>query len=146
MDNKKDILFFPVFVGATLGVVLEVIATLVDEIIVGNIFNDEAFAAVNLIEPYTVFEVFIAYLVTVAGAALIVRAHGAGDHKKMSEIFSQTMIVCGICGIVLTSIYVLFTPQLVRFVADDPAVYEDALAYFKVMRSLYIIVSSVRIH
>ncbi len=134
MDNQKDIRFFPVFAGATIGVVLEVIATLVDEIIVGNIFNDEAFAAVNLIEPYTIIEVFLAYLIGAAGAALIIRAHGAGNYKKMSELFSQTMIVCGLCGIMLTLIYLLFTPQLVHFVADDPAVYESALAYFKVMR------------
>ncbi|MBR6329570.1 MAG: hypothetical protein IKR68_07965 [Lachnospiraceae bacterium] len=131
---NRDIRFWPVFIGATTGVVLEVVATLVDEIIVGNLFTDAAFAAVNLIEPYTVFEVFIAYLVTVAGAALIVRAHGAGDHEKMSELFSQTMIVCGACGMALTLIYVLFTPQLVRFVADNPAVYNDAYDYFKVMR------------
>ena len=86
MDNQKDIRFFPVFAGATTGVVLEVIATLVDEIIVGNIFNDEAFAAVNLIEPYTIIEVFLAYLIGAAGAALIIRAHGAGNYKKMSEL------------------------------------------------------------
>ena len=134
MNENKDIPFFPVFFGATLGVVLEVIATLVDEIIVGNILDDEAFVAVNLIEPYTVFETFLAYMVTVAGAALIVRAHGAGDREKMSELFSQTMIMCGICGTILTLIYVLFTSQLVSFVADDPAVYENALGYFKAIR------------
>ena len=134
MYNEKDVRFFPVFIGATAGVVLEVIATLVDEIVVGNLFSDEVFAAVNLITPYTILEVFIAYLASVAGAALIVRAHGAGDHKKMNELFSQTLIVCGLCGITLTLIYVLFTPQLVRFVADDPSVYENALNYFKVMR------------
>lgn len=134
MHNKKDIRFFPVFMGATMGVLLEVIATLVDEIVVGNLFSDEIFASVNLVEPYTYFEVFIAYLVSVGGAALIVRARGAGDEKKMSELFSQTIIVCGLCGIALTSIYVLFTPQLIRFVADDPAVYKHALEYFEVMR------------
>ena len=134
MNNKKDIRFFPIFIGATLGVILEIISTLVDEIVVGNIFDDGAFASVNLIEPYTFFEVFLAYLICVGGAALIVRAQGAGDRKKMSEIFSQTMILCGLCGIGLTLLYVLLTPQLVRFVADDPAVYENALDYFKVMR------------
>ena len=113
---------------------LEIIAILVDEIVVGNLFTDEAFASVNLIEPYTFFETFIAYLVSIAAAALIVRAHGAGDREKMSELFSQAIIVCGLCGIALTSIYVLFTPRLVRFVADDPSVYENALAYFKAMR------------
>ena len=134
MNKKTDVRFFPIFFGATLGVVLEVIATLVDEIIVGNILNDEAFVAVNLIEPFMVFETFLAYLVTVAGAALIVRAHGAGDRERMSEIFSQTMIMCGICGTMLTLFYVLFTPQIVRFVADNPAVYEMALEYFEAIR------------
>lgn len=134
MIEKRDVRFFPIFIGAITGVLLEIIATLVDEIIVGNLFDDAAFASVNLIEPYTFFEIFLAYLVTVAAAALIVRARGAYDHKKMSELFSQTIIVCGICGAALTLIYVLFTPQLVRFVADDPAVYDNALAYFRAIR------------
>lgn len=30
--------------------------------------------------------------------------------------------------------YVLFTPQLIRLVADDPSVYENSLAYFKGLR------------
>lgn len=134
MNDSKYIRFFPIFIGATAGVLLEIIATIVDEIVVGNVFDDAAFASINLIEPYTYFEVFIAYLFCVGGAALIVRAQGAGDQKKMSEIFSQTMILCGVFGVLLTLIYVLFTPQLVRFVADDPSVYENALDYFKAMR------------
>lgn len=60
MQNKKDIRFFPVFIGATAGVLLEIIATLIDEIIVGNMFTDELFASVNLITPYTLLEVFVA--------------------------------------------------------------------------------------
>ena len=120
--------------GATLGVILEIIATLVDEVVVGMLFADDIFAAVNLITPYTLFETFIAYLASTAGAALIMRAQGARDQKKMSELFSQTVIVCGICGIVLTLLYVVFTPQLVRFVADDPSVYNYALDYFEIMR------------
>ncbi len=132
--DRKDVRFFPVFLGATAGVLLEVIATLVDEIVVGNLFDDAAFTAINLIEPFTLFEVFMAYLVTVAGAALIVRAHGAGDREKMSQLFSQTLIACGACGLALTLVYVLFTPQLVRFVADDPAVYDKAYAYFTAIR------------
>ena len=113
---------------------LEIIATLIDEIITGNLFTDEVFASVNLITPFTLFEVFIAYLVTVAAAALIVRARGTDDTNRMSDLFSQTIIVCGLVGIILTLIYVVFTPQLVRLVADDPAVYDNALAYFRVMR------------
>ena len=132
--EKKDVRFFPIFIAATLGVVLEIIAILVDEIVVGNLFTDESFASVNLIEPYTYFETFLAYLISVGGAALIVRARGAGDYEKMNNLFSQTMILCAVFGIGLTAIYVIFTPQLVQFVADDPDVYQDAFDYFTYMR------------
>lgn len=134
MSEKRDIRFFPVFLGATLGVLLEIIATLIDEIITGNLFSDEVFASVNLITPFSLFETFIAYLVTVAAAALIVRARGAGDRERMSDLFSQTIIVCGLVGTGLTLIYVVFTPQLVGLVAGNPAVYDNALAYFTAMR------------
>ncbi|MBR2213842.1 MAG: hypothetical protein IJ889_05340 [Eubacterium sp.] len=134
MSDKKYIKFFPVFMGATVGVILEIIGLLIDEIVVGNLSNDAAFASVNLIEPYTYLEVFLAYLVGVGGAALIVRAHGAGDKKRMSQIFSQTIIMCAIVGFTLTAIYVIFTPQLVHVVADKPEVYKYSLEYFNVMR------------
>ena len=52
----------------------------------------------------------------------------------MSALFSQAIIVCGLVGAALTLIYVVFTPQLVRLVADDPAVYDNALAYLRAMR------------
>lgn len=55
LSDKRDVRFFPVFLGATLGVLLEIIATLIDEIITGNLFTDEVFASVNLITPYTLF-------------------------------------------------------------------------------------------
>ena len=56
MPDRKDICFFPIFIGATLGVLLEIIATLVDEIVVGSLFSDEAFASVNLTEPYIQYD------------------------------------------------------------------------------------------
>jgi Na+-driven multidrug efflux pump len=52
----------------------------------------------------------------------------------MSDLFSQTIIVCGLVGTGLTLIYVVFTPQLVGLVAGNPAVYDNALAYFTAMR------------
>ena len=122
------------FLGATLGVLLEIIATLIDEIITGNLFSDAVFASVNLITPFSIFEAFIAYLVTTAAAALIVRARGAGERERMSDLFSQTILLCALMGTELTLLYVVFTPQLVALVADDPAVYDNALAYFTAMR------------
>lgn len=134
MHSKKDVRFFSVFFAATLGILVDLITTFVDEVVAGDLFDDAAFASVNLIEPCTYFTAFAAYLISVGGCALIIRAEGAGDRKKMSELYSQSVILCVLCGIVLTLIYVLFTPQLVRLVADDPALYAQSLDYFKAMR------------
>ena len=134
MPERKDIRFFPIFMGATAGVLLEIVGTFNDEIITGQLFDDETFASVNLITPYMWVEAFLAYLVTVASAALIVRARGADDNERMSNIFSQTIIMCALTGTALSLIYILFTPSLVRFVADDPAVYDNALSYFTAIR------------
>lgn len=136
MQSKQDgeVRFFPIFLAATASVMIDMVAQFVDEIVAGNLFDDASFASVNLIEPYTYLAMFIAYLICVGGAALIVRAQGAGDRKKMSELFSQSVILCVVCGAVLTLIYILFTPQLVRLVADDPAVYAASYDFFKAMR------------
>ena len=134
MGDKKDVKFFPIFIAATASVVIDLVAQFVDEVVAGNLFDDASFASVNLIEPYTYLVMFIAYLICVGGAALIVRAQGAGDRKKMSELYSQSMILCGICSVLLTLIYIIFTPQLVRLVADDPSVYAAAYDFFKAMR------------
>ena len=85
MQGKKTIRFFPIFIGAVMGVLLEIIATLIDEIIVGNMFTDEVFASVNLIEPYTFIEIFLAYLVTVAAAALIVRPAARTTERRWAS-------------------------------------------------------------
>lgn len=136
MKNEGEIRFFPIFIAVSVSTILEIIATFVDEIITGHLFADGAFAAVNLIEPLMFFEIFLGGLATYGGLALIIRARGAGDRKKMSEMYSQTLIICGFTAVFLTAIYVLFTSELVRLVADDPAVYDYALAYFKVIRFL----------
>ena len=75
MKNEKDIRFFPIFLGATVGVILEIVATIVDEVITGHLFADGAFAAVNLVEPLMFFEIFLAYLVAVGGRRLF-SGHG----------------------------------------------------------------------
>lgn len=136
MQGKKEgeVRFFPIFLAATASVMIDMVAQFVDEIVAGNLFDDASFASVNLIEPYTYLAMFIAYLICVGGAALIVRAQGAGDRKKMSELFSQSVILCVVCGAVLTLIYIIFTPQLVQLVADDPAVYAASYDFFKAMR------------
>ena len=44
--------FFPIFLAATLAVMIDSVQLLIDETVVGNLFDDVAFGAINLLEPY----------------------------------------------------------------------------------------------
>ena len=44
--------FFPIFLAATLAVMIDSVQLLIDEAVVGNLFDDVAFGAINLVEPY----------------------------------------------------------------------------------------------
>ena len=55
MDTKvSKVKFLPIFLAASSGVLIDSIRLLVNEIVIGNIFDDVAFGAINLVEPYMV--------------------------------------------------------------------------------------------
>ena len=77
--NLHTVRFFPIFLAATLAVMVDNARLLIDETIIGNLFDDVAFSAINLLEPYILLVEFASYLICVGGTALIVRARGGGE-------------------------------------------------------------------
>lgn len=129
-NNKNPVRFFPIFLGASLAVIIDSIQLLLDEAVVGNLFDDVAFGAINLLEPYLLLEEFFTYLICVGGTALIVRAQGAHRHEEKQRIFNHCMTCCLILGTVFCIVYSLFDEQLVRLVAQDSPAYPFSLVAF----------------
>ena len=61
--DKPYVYFFPIFTVATFAVFLDMVSIVLDEAIVGNMFDDTAFGALNLLEPYSRLENFLSYLI-----------------------------------------------------------------------------------
>ena len=61
--NLQTVRFFPIFLAATLAVMIDSVQLLIDETVVGNLFDDVAFGAINLLEPYLLLEEFFSYLI-----------------------------------------------------------------------------------
>ena len=74
--------FFPIFLAATLAVMIDSVQLLIDEAVVGNLFDDVAFGAINLVEPYLLLEEFISCLICVGGTPLIVRTQGRKSLRR----------------------------------------------------------------
>ena len=123
MNNVK---FFPIFTVATVLALEEAIESQLDEMVMGNVFDDVAFGAINLIEPYMTLVNFVSYLICVGGAALIVRAHGAGDKDRMNRIFSYSVSLCIIVGILFFAVYMTFSGFFVNLVAGGTQQFDIA--------------------
>ena len=81
--TTRPVRFFPIFTAATLSVLIDSIRLLVNETVVGNLFDDVAFGAINLVEPYMILVEFFSYLICVGGTAMLVRARGAKKPHAM---------------------------------------------------------------
>ena len=116
-SNRKKVLFWPIFLTATFINILDCVSMLLDEAIIGNLFDDAAFGAINLTEPYGLVESFLSYLILTGGAAMIVRARGENNKKMMEDIFSHCITLCLLLGLLFVAIFTAFRTQLAYYVA-----------------------------
>ena len=128
--NLHTVQFFPIFLAATLAVMIDSVQLLIDETVVGNLFDDVAFGAINLLEPYLLLEEFFSYLICVGGTALIVRARGAKKPEEMQNLFNHCVTCCLLLGLVFCIVCFLFDESLVTLVAQDSPAYPFALQAF----------------
>ena len=122
-NNNFPIKFWPIFLVATMATLVDSIQLLADEIVVGNLFDDVAFGAINLIEPYKLLVTFAAYLICVGGAALIVRAEGAGDSEEMKRLYNHCVSCCLIIGFLFSAAYFLLEVPMTNLVAGGSDAY-----------------------
>ena len=122
--------FWPIFIVATLSVIFDDIQMLADEVIVGNLFDDVAFGAINLVEPYKTLNYFASYLLCLGGAGMIVRSKGAEDPDEMQRIFNHVVTCCLVLGVAFFVIYSIFNVQLVKLVAGNSPAYPYSLKVF----------------
>ena len=128
--EARTVRFFPVFLGATLAVMVDNARLLIDETIIGNLFDDVAFSAINLLEPYILLVEFASYLICVGGTALIVRARGAQKPEEMRRLYNHCVTCCLIMGLTFCAAYSLFDEAFVALVAGDSPAEPFALRVF----------------
>ena len=126
----RPVKFFPIFLAATLGVLIDSIRILVNEIVIGNLFDDVAFGAINLVEPYMILVDFFSYLICVGGAALIVRARGARKTEEVRKLFNHCVTCCLITGLVFFAAYSLFDEWFVGLVTQNGPAFSYTMEAF----------------
>ena len=118
-DSRDRVRFFPIFFASTLSVIMDSIQNLQDESIIGNLVDDDAFGAINLLEPLGLSEVFLTYMICFGGCALIAKADGKGDKRLSDRIFSHCFTACTLLGIIYGLIYLFGNGTITDLLAGE---------------------------
>ena len=128
--TTRPVRFFPIFTAATLSVLIDSIRILVNETVVGNLFDDVAFGAINLVEPYMILVEFFSYLICVGGTAMLVRARGAKKPEEMRKLFNHCVTCCLMIGLFFFVVFSLFDEWFVSLVTQNSAAHPYTLEAF----------------
>lgn len=117
-------------IGGMLGVSLYVLG---DTMIVGRGLGSQGLAALNISIP--IINVFngLGLLFGIGGSTLLSINRGRGDHKGTNDIFSKSMIMAFIAGIILTLVRVFFLDKLVWFLGASEDTFQMSKDYLGVL-------------
>lgn len=108
------------------------VAGLIDTLMVSNLGPD-AVAAVGLTtQPkFIAFSIFMAISVSVS--ALVARRRGEGKIRKANQTLVTAMTMSVILCIIVSSLMVHFTPEIIRLAGSSPDTHDMGVAYLKII-------------
>lgn len=138
--NKSEIrsTFFKYLIpsiGGMLGISLYVLG---DTMIVGRALGSQGLAALNISIP--LINVFngIGLLFGIGGSTAISISRGREKYKDINTVFSSSMIMALLIGIILTLIRVFFLDKLVYFLGASNETFQMAKDYLGILMSFSI--------
>lgn len=102
-----------------------------DSLIVGNLLGKQALAAVS--SSASLIQLLTALMIGIAlGAGVVIsRYFGAEDSDTLSRAIHTTVCFGVVAGAVLTTVGVLLSPTLLRWMGTAPDVMDGSVAYFR---------------
>lgn len=131
----KTILQFSI--PSIIAMLLETVITITDGYFTGRYVGENALAAINLGLPVLYLYLGAGLCIGVGGSAVYSRLLGAGEQKRASEVFSQTMVTAMlVCVALSVCVFAFFTPIL-GFLKADGALGAYFTDYYKIMLFAY---------
>lgn len=135
-DIKKTFLKYLIpAVGGMLGISLYVLG---DTMIVGRGLGSQGLAALNVSIPLNNVFNGMGLLLGIGGATALSINRGRDDEEGVNDIFSKSMIMAAIVGIILTLIRIFFLEELAYFLGASENTFEMAKDYLEVLMSFSI--------
>lgn len=126
-DVRK--LYFKYLLPSLGGVLATSIYSTVDTIAVGQACGPDGAAAIAVINPLFAIFNFIGLLFGIGASVEMSRAKGEGNREKADRIFSVSLVLLAVAGVVSWSLISLFLEELLYFCGADDVLLPYAMDY-----------------
>jgi len=127
----KNVLLFTLPIMA--GSLLQQLFLTVDGVVLGNFVGQQALAAVVTTQSLAFLYLALAIGMSVGTGIIIAQYFGAGKHDLLPTAIDTSLIMLGVCGLILTVIAQIISPFLLRVVLNvDTAILPMSIAYFRI--------------
>ena len=109
------------------------IYVVVDGFFVSNYAGKTAFAAVNLIIPFTMILGAVGFMIGTGSTALVSKVMGEGDDKRANRIFSMMVYLTILFGVFFTAIGVALVPRVAVLLGATDEMMPDCVLYGRII-------------
>ncbi|MBR5090398.1 MAG: MATE family efflux transporter [Ruminiclostridium sp.] len=105
---------------------------IVDSVIVGRYLGSNALAAVGATGSITYLFYTLCIGLSIGTGILIAQHFGAGGEENVKKLIVNSAYVITAFGVVLTALSIMFAPDLLRLLATDEVIFDDAVRYMRI--------------
>lgn len=133
MFGKKTVIstrFWSVFVASMVSMLSAYILMLTDNVVAGQIVDDDAVAAMTLIFPIFTLILFVAYVIADGLVMMASYAQGKGDRAEVDRLFSLGIILSVGCGVIFFVMLFFLREEILAFWEISPELKFFAEEYY----------------
>lgn len=130
--TKPVRLFFMAAIPGSVGMLASSLYQLMDGILVGQLLEDAAFAALNLAMPFVIVNFALADLIGVGSSVPISIHLGAKNEKKANNIFTCACIMIEAVGVLFGAALYFAAPALIGLMGAEGELATFAVQYLRV--------------
>lgn len=135
LKNKKALILtiLSLSLPAIIEMGLNTMLGVADTIMLGRLIDSTAIASVGYSNQIMYMIIFTFSAFNTGAIAMISRAYGEKDYKKLKHIGEQNMLLNLLVGVTMLLIALMIKDQIFRIYDIDAQVYDNALIYFEII-------------
>jgi putative MATE family efflux protein len=133
LHEKPSTLFLKLSVPGIIGMLVFGFYQFVDGIFVGQFVGPEGMGAVGLIYPFSLLNNGISGLIGTGAASIVSRSIGGEEKDVLKKIFPAILLLNLIISAAVTTVSIIFAPQVVSFMGGEGEMLKLGVTYMRVV-------------